>query len=230
MRWFLLLAVVFFTGLEGMEPKLLLDGFTLAKDPVYFMKEEKGQHLFVKEEQTGSFYRILLERDELVAEEMKGKLVSPARDVALHEDGSLWMIASLGEGMGNVSRMDFLGKVHTMVRSLSNPVSLCFSPDYKSLYVMEQKGKGYALYLSADGKEKRLSDVLFSSKELEVDSVGRVYLIAGKEVLVLSKEGKTLAKIPFSDEITGHCLGEEGALFVTTAKALWSVSLSSLGD
>ena len=232
MRCFLLFTASLFAGVEGttIEPTLLVEGFSSLKEPVYFAKAEGESYLLLTEEEEESTYRIALEKDVLNAEDIGAKLTPPSGDIALHEDGSLWMIASVDEEMANISRMDPLGKTHTMVRSLYSPASLRFSPDYTALYVMEKKGRGYELYLSANGEEKRLSDTVFSSKELEVDREGKIYLIADQEVQVLSKEGATVATVVLDEEVTGLCFGGGETLFITTTKSLWSISLASLGN
>jgi gluconolactonase len=140
-----------------------------------------------------------------------------------------------------VFRVNVLGEVSLVIKDLTFPNGLAFSPDEKILYIAvsdPDAPKVYAYDLQPDGKvtNRRL---FFDSTKLitpervglpdgmKVDIHGNVFICAAGGVLVVSPEGKHLGTIVTGQQ-TGNCnWGDDGStlyicanMFITRIKTL----------
>src|SRR4051812_26669582 len=103
---------------------------------------EHATRRVVRYEQTGGI--------TVLADKFEGKPFNAPNDVVVHPDGGVWFTdpgyGSMGDYEGNkgdlqlkeaVYRIDPGGKVEKVTDAEEKPNGICFSPDYKKLYVVD---------------------------------------------------------------------------------------------
>ncbi|TDU81706.1 gluconolactonase [Prosthecobacter fusiformis] len=112
----------------------------------------------------------------VLASEFEGKPLNAPNDVVVHPDGGVWFTdpgyGSMGDYEGNkgelqlkeaVYRIDPGGKIEKVTEAEAKPNGLCFSPDYKKLYIVDTgAAKNIRVYDVSDGVK------LSEGKELAV--------------------------------------------------------------
>lgn len=101
----------------------------------------------------------------VLADEFDGKPLNAPNDVVVHPDGGVWFTdpgyGSMGDYEGNkgelqlkeaVYRIDPSGKITKVTETEAKPNGLCFSTDYKKLYVVDTgEAKNIRVYDVTDG-------------------------------------------------------------------------------
>ena len=216
---------------------------------------EHGTRRVVRYENDGSV--------TILAEEWEGKPLNAPNDVVVHPDGGIWFT---DPGYG--SMMSYEGtkgplhikeavyriepKTGTMAKvtdELQKPNGLCFSPDYKKLYVADTGApapKPIQVFDVADGT-KLGKGKLFASMELNgkqggsdgirADVDGNIWASAGwagegyDGVHVFAPDGARIGHIVLPEICSNVCFGgpKRNRLFMTASQSLYAVYVETRG-
>jgi gluconolactonase len=197
-----------------------------------------------------------IDRDRKVTtlvDRFDGKKLNSPNDLVYRSDGSLFFTDppyGLPKGdddpakelkFNGVYRLTN-GKLQPIIKDLTKPNGLAFSPDEKTLYVAnsDEKRKIWMRYtVAADGSisdSKVVADVTAEKEDglpdgLKVDSKGNVYATGPGGVWVFSPEGKHLGSIK-PPEAPANCgWGDDGStLYMTARTGLYRIKLAVAGQ
>ena len=182
----------------------------------------------------------------------QGKRLNSPNDLVFHSDGSLYFTdppygfpkqdedPAKELAFNGVYRLA-KGKLQLIIKDLTRPNGIAFSPDYKTLYVANSdKKKVWMRYdVAADGSVSngRVFADVDSEKEdgvpdgMKVDSLGNVYGTGPGGVWVFSPEGKHLGTIKLPETPANCGWGDDGkSLYITAVTGLYRVKLAVAGE
>lgn len=183
----------------------------------------------------------------------QGKRLNSPNDLVFHSDGSLYFtdppygLAQQDTDSAKEQKFNGVyrfanGKVQLVVRDLTRPNGLAFSPDGKVLYVAnsDEKKKIWMRYeVNADGtvaNGKVFADVTSNTEKglpdgMKIDSMGNVYATGPGGVWIFSPEGKHLGTIQ-TNETPANCgWADDGkTLYITAETGIYRVRLAIEGQ
>jgi gluconolactonase len=190
-----------------------------------------------------------------LADRVDGKRLNSPNDVVVHPDGAIWFtdptygIQGNYEGMKAdseiktaVYRLDAKGaRVDKVTDEVDQPNGLCFSPDYRKLYVADT-GKGHVKVWDVDGRTLRGGRVFatltapgtktpVSADGMRCDVDGNVWCGAGTGVQVLTPAGEAIGAIRLPETCANVCFGgaRRNRLFMTASQSLYAVYVGTSG-
>jgi gluconolactonase len=207
----------------------------------------------------------------VLAEKFNGKPFNAPNDAVVHPDGGIWFTDPgygslfLYEGNRNelvlkeaVYRIDpATAKIALVTDELFKPNGLCFSPDYKKLYVADtgsshykEATKNIRVFDLSEGRtlakgrqfismEMELNGVKVAGQAdgLRCDTDGNVWVGAGwvgdgyDGVHVFSPEGQRIGLIRLPEICSNVCFGgpRRNRLFMTASQSLYAVYVEAVG-
>ncbi len=203
----------------------------------------------------------------VLADKFGGKPLNAPNDVIVAPDGAVWFTdpgyGSLMEYEGNkgpleikeaVYRIDKSGKMEKVTDELYKPNGLCFSPDYKKLYIAETGSTHYPdapknirVYDVVNGTSLKNGREFVNMKlgslgaglsdGIRCDTDGNVWSSAGwvgagyDGVQIFAPDGTRIGHILLPEICSNLCFGgvKRNRLFMTGSQSLYSVYTEAIG-
>jgi gluconolactonase len=200
----------------------------------------------------------------VLADKWNDKPLNAPNDIVVHPDGGVWFtdpgygIMSNYEGHQDtlqikeaIYRIDSkTGKMDLVTDEGYKPNGLCFSPDYKKLYVADTGGpdpRGIDVYDVKDGKKlanKRhfcsmeLNGKFGGSDGIRADTDGNIWSAAGwvgagyDGVHVFAPDGQRIGQITLPEICANLCFGGEkrNRLFMVASQSLYALYVNAQGS
>jgi gluconolactonase len=191
-----------------------------------------------------------------IAERFEGKRLNSPNDIVVHPDGGIWFTdptyGITGEYEGfqaekevkeAVYRVDpSTGQMDKVTDEMSGPNGICFSPDYKKLYVADT-GSGREIKVwDLDGKAARNGkrfvqlDVPGTGAPSAADGIrcdvdGNVWCGARPGVQVVAPNGDRIGMIRLPENCANVCFGgtKRNRLFMAASQSLYAVYVRTAG-
>jgi gluconolactonase len=207
----------------------------------------------------------------ILADRVEGKPLNAPNDPVVHPDGGIWFTdpgyGALGDYEGNKGTLEIKeavyridpssGKLAKVTDELFKPNGLCFSPDYKTLYIADTGASHYPTaprniraYDVVDGARLARGREFVSMKlampageysgfadGIRADSEGNVYAAAGwvgpgyDGVHVFAPDGVRIGQILLPEICANVCFGgpKRNRLFMAASQSLYAVYLDTRG-
>jgi gluconolactonase len=195
----------------------------------------------------------------VIAEKYNGKPLNSPNDIVVHPDGGIWFTDPPYGIMGNyegfvakpelkeaVYRVDpKTAHVEMVTDALDKPNGICFSHDYKKLYVVDTgTPRDIQVFEIADNKlrnQKQFTDMKVNGRSggsdgVRVDVDGNVWAAASggagyDGVHVYTPQGQCIGLILLPEICANLCFGgpKRNRLFMTASQSLYSVYVGTRG-
>jgi gluconolactonase len=220
---------------------------------------EHGNRRVVRYEHNGSV--------TVIADKSNGKILNGPNDIVVHPDGDIWFTdpgyGTLMDYEGHkgelllkeaVYRVDKTGQVTMVTDELYKPNGICFSPDYKKLYVCDTGATHYPdapknikVYDVAGGKALRNGRQYISMEMsgkgagmadgIRADTDGNIWVGAGwvgagyDGVHVFTPSGDRIGIIQLPEICANICFGgpKRNRLFMAAGQSLYAVYVEARG-
>jgi gluconolactonase len=193
-------------------------------------------------------------RVTVIADKYNGKPLNSPNDIVVHPDGGIWFTDPPYGILGNyegftakpelkeaVYRVDpKLAKIELVTDDLDKPNGICFSPDYKKLYVCDTGDpRNMRVYDVVDNKlrgGRQFVKAAGAADGIRADVDGNIW--AGMNggpgndgVFVFSPEGQLIGKILLPEVCANICFGgtKRNRLFMVASQSLYSIYVGTQG-
>jgi gluconolactonase len=189
-----------------------------------------------------------------IAERHAGRRLNSPNDVVVHPDGAIWFTDPSYGIRGNyegakaesetkeaVYRVDRNGQIEKVTDEVGQPNGLCFSPDYKRLYVADT-GSGEIKAWDVDGRTlrggRRFAALVVPGTKtptvadgIRCDADGNVWAGARPGVQVIAPDGEAIGMIRLPEVCANVCFGgaRRNRLFMTASQSLYAVYVETAG-
>ncbi len=192
----------------------------------------------------------------VIADKFQGKRLNSPNDIAVHQDGSIWFTDPIYGIHGNyegfkaepeikeaVYRVDGkTGQMEKVTDDLNEPNGICFSPDFKKVYICDTgTGREVRVY-DVDGKTLRNSKRFVqlevpgggghaAADGIRCDMDGNVWAGARPGVQVVAPNGDPIGMIRLPENCANICFGgtRRNRLFMAASQSLYAVYVDTIG-
>ncbi len=180
------------------------------------------------------------------ADQFEGHRFNSPNDVVLGPDGALYFTdptLDLPKGekqeipFQGVYRADAKGNIRLLVKDMSQPNGLAFSPDGKRLYVDDSEQKNIRVFDFANGSVT--NERLFGEEKepggvpdgMRVDQMGNLYVVGPKGIWVWSPQGEHIGTIVVPEQPANLCWGDADyrALYITATTSVYRIKTKAQG-
>jgi gluconolactonase len=192
----------------------------------------------------------------VIADKFEGKPLNSPNDVVVHPDGSVWFtdppygingnyegFQATRELKESVYRVDVkAGSIEKVTDEIGAPNGLCFSPDYRKLYVADTGAPREIKVWDVDGKTlrngKRFAQldvpgtgVPSAADGMRCDADGNIWAGARPGVQILAPTGERIGMIRLPENCANVCFGglRRNRLFMTASQSLYAVYVQTTG-
>jgi gluconolactonase len=188
-----------------------------------------------------------------VVDSFEGKKLNSPNDVVYRSDGSLYFtdppygLAKFDDDptkelpFNGVFKLTN-GKLQVLVKDMTRPNGLAFSPDEKTLYVANSD-ENYRMWMRFDVNDdgtvrngRVFADVSAEPEEglpdgMKIDTLGNIWTTGPGGIWVLTPQGKHIGTIKPPEQPANCAWGEDGkTLFITANTGLYRLRTSILGQ
>ena len=192
----------------------------------------------------------------VIAEKFETKRLNSPNDIAVHPDGGIWFTDPPYGILGNyegfkaekelkeaVYRVDGkTGQMDKMTDEMNGPNGVCFSPDFKKVYIADTgSGREIRVY-DVDGKTIRNGkrfvqlDVPGSGAPAAADGIrcdadGNIWAGARPGVQIINSVGERIGMIRLPENCANICFGgtKRNRLFMAASQSLYAVYVLTTG-
>jgi gluconolactonase len=192
----------------------------------------------------------------VIAEKFQGKKLNSPNDVVVHHDGAIWFTDPIYGIRGNyegfkaeqeskeaVYRADpKTGQIEKVTDEVGQPNGICFSPDYKKLYVADTGMPRDVKVWDVDGRALRNGRRLIqldipgtgapsAADGIRCDVDGNIWAGARPGVQVIAPSGERIGMIRLPETCANVCFGgsRRNRLFMTASQSLYAVYVETTG-
>jgi gluconolactonase len=192
----------------------------------------------------------------VIAEKFQGKRLNSPNDVVVHPDGGIWFtdprygIDGDYEGFKGESEVPEAvyrfdpktNQLDKITEGQPGPNGICFSPDYKKVYIAHTGAGREIQVFDVDGKAARngkrfaLLDVPGSGAPAAADGIrcdadGNIWCGARPGVQIVAPNGERIGMIRLPENCANICFGgsKRNRLFMTASQSLYSVYVLTTG-
>jgi gluconolactonase len=190
-----------------------------------------------------------------IADRYEGRRLNSPNDVVVHPDGAIWFTDPIYGIRGNyegakadsetkeaVYRVDGTsGRIEKVTDEVSQPNGLCFSADYRKLYVADT-GMGHVKVWDVDGRSLRAGRVFATltvpgtktptaADGMRCDADGNLWCGARPGVQIVSPGGVPIGMIRLPEVCANVCFGgaRRNRLFMAASQSLYAVYVETTG-
>jgi gluconolactonase len=192
----------------------------------------------------------------VIADRFQGKRLNSPNDIVVHPDGGIWFTDPIYGIRGNFEgfkaeqelpvalyRVDGKsGQIDKVSDEFGGPNGVCFSPDYKKLYVADTGTPREIRVFDLDGKKIRNGkrfvqlDIPGTGEPSAADGIrcdidGNVWAGARPGVQVIAPNGDRIGMIRLPEVCANVCFGgtKRNHLFMAASQSLYSVFVNTSG-
>jgi gluconolactonase len=192
----------------------------------------------------------------VIADKHQGKRLNSPNDAVVHTDGSIWFtdppygirgnyegFQAESETKPGVYRVDARSGQMTMITDeMTGPNGLCFSPDFKKLYVADTGTGREVRVFDVDGSSARnakrhvqlndpTSNAAAAADGIRCDVDGNLWVGARPGVQIIAPDGVPIGIIRLPENCANVCFGgsKRNRLFMTASQSLYSVYVGTQG-